>query len=159
MTAATRPTRPPTGSGGVHRMCSQCCSGFGEHVLPFALLISVGATLLFLGPLVGLLFALFILIVYVASKERRRLVRLASNSGGPQSSTALQRSSPVDKAVDLSTLTLRTFQAEETITTCEICLEDIQEGDQVAGSPNPDCIHEFHVHCIYQALQRQTTCP
>jgi Ring finger domain len=161
VTAATRTTRPPAGSGGVHRMCSRCCFGFREHVLPFVLLICFGATLLFLGPLVGLLFALFILFVYIASKERRRLVRLASNSSGPQSSTALreQRSSPADKADDLSSLILRAVEAAEPPCTCEICLEDIQEGDQVAGSPNPECIHEFHVHCIYQALQRQTTCP
>jgi hypothetical protein len=62
-------------------------------------------------------------------------------------------------AVDVSSIVLRIVQANDPVVTCEICLDDLVAGEEVAGSANSECIHEFHVNCIRQALNRRTTCP
>jgi hypothetical protein len=61
--------------------------------------------------------------------------------------------------VDVSSLLLRTFGANEPVRACEICLDYLDEGDEVARSANPECMHEFHFDCIRQSLKRRTTCP
>ncbi len=59
----------------------------------------------------------------------------------------------------MSLLVLRTVHNEDPPVTCVICLEDVQVGDEAAGSLNKDCMHEFHPPCIAQALIHKTTCP
>jgi hypothetical protein len=44
-------------------------------------------------------------------------------------------------------------------TTCDICLLEFQVGDDVAWSPNLDCIHAFHKDCVLDWLVRKPTCP
>jgi hypothetical protein len=159
-TAATQ-TLSTTPSGCCFQSRQECLETF----LPLFFLVGFGSTLLLGGPFVGLLFALFTLTIYVVSRERHRrrgllaIQRPPSASSDPVILVQQQSSSAAKPTVDLSTLTLRTVQAEESILTCEICLDDMQEGEEVAASPNPECIHEFHARCIFQALQRQTTCP
>ena len=58
-----------------------------------------------------------------------------------------------------SLLVRRTIQNDDPPVTCVICLDDVQVGEEAAGSPNRDCIHEFHPDCISEALMTKTTCP
>jgi len=44
-------------------------------------------------------------------------------------------------------------------TTCDICILEFEVGDEVAWSPNLDCIHTFHKDCILDWLMRNPTCP
>lgn len=44
-------------------------------------------------------------------------------------------------------------------TTCDICLLCFEEDDEVAWSPNLDCVHSYHKDCILDWLQRQPSCP
>lgn len=44
-------------------------------------------------------------------------------------------------------------------TTCDICLLGFEEDDEVAWSPNLDCVHSYHKDCILDWLQRQASCP
>ena len=63
-------------------------------------------------------------------------------------------------AVDFSAVLVRRVQDKEDAPfTCEICLDEVMVGDEMAGSLNKACIHEFHLECIRQALERQPTCP
>ena len=142
-----------------------------ESFLPLFFLVGFGTALVLGGPLLGLLYLVTISIYFGFKRYRRRLGLLQANQRSPvassdpvllvlqqQQSSSLAAKTPVD----LSTLTVRTIQADEPVVivmTCDICLEDMKEGEEVAASPNPECIHEFHVHCIVQSLQRQTTCP
>jgi Ring finger domain len=143
-----------------------------ESFLPLFFLVGFGTALVLGGPLLGLLYLVTISIYFGFKRYRRRLGLLQANQRSPVASSdpvllvlQQQQSSLAAKTpVDLSTLTLRTIKADEPVVivivmTCDICLEDMKEGEKVAASPNPECIHEFHAHCIVQALQRQTTCP
>ena len=58
-----------------------------------------------------------------------------------------------------SLLVRRTIQNDDLPVTCVICLDDVQVDEEAAGSPNKDCIHEFHPDCISEALMTKTTCP
>lgn len=49
--------------------------------------------------------------------------------------------------------------SRETGTTCDICLLGFEDDDEVAWSPNLDCVHTYHKDCILDWLQRQPTCP
>lgn len=42
---------------------------------------------------------------------------------------------------------------------CHICLEGYKPGETIAFSPNPQCNHEFHQHCITDWLLKQRACP
>lgn len=44
-------------------------------------------------------------------------------------------------------------------TTCDICLLSFEKDDEVAWSPNPDCVHCYHKDCILDWLLRKPTCP
>ena len=44
-------------------------------------------------------------------------------------------------------------------TTCDICLLDYAVDEEVAWSPNPDCVHSFHKECILDWLIRKPSCP
>ena len=44
-------------------------------------------------------------------------------------------------------------------TACDICLLEFEVGDDVAWSPNLDCIHSFHKDCVLDWLVRKPTCP
>ena len=76
-----------------------------------------------------------------------------------------QQQAPRDEALPTRTpcqsslLVRRTIQNDDPPVTCLICLDDVQVGEDAAGSPNKDCIHKFHPHCISEALARKTTCP
>lgn len=61
--------------------------------------------------------------------------------------------------LDFAALVVRTMDKRDESPLCEICLEEIKEGDLVANSPNKECIHSFHKECIRQALGRTPTCP
>lgn len=154
---------PTGGSCWRNRWCDLLCEGWkrdGGVVLTVLAFFGFGAAVLFLGPIFGLLYFMFLLSVMLVARELRS--RCEASTIHPQSEEPTQASTGVvvKAVVDVSSLVVRTIQADEpTQLTCEICLEDVLEGQELAGSPNPDCIHEFHVHCIYQALQRQTTCP
>lgn len=61
--------------------------------------------------------------------------------------------------LDFDALVVRTMDQTDEPRLCEICLEEIKEGDLVANSPNKECIHSFHKECICQALGCTPTCP
>lgn len=42
---------------------------------------------------------------------------------------------------------------------CDICQEEYVQGDIMAASPNPDCSHMFHQHCIVEWLMDHDVCP
>jgi hypothetical protein len=139
-------------------------------LLVLALLVLVGfATALVLGgPLLGVLYlfavSIFFACMSLRLKQTNQILPEASSDPVLLVLQQQQSSLAAKTPVDLSTLTLRTIKADEPVVivivmTCDICLEDMKEGEKVAASPNPECIHEFHAHCIVQALQRQTTCP
>lgn len=44
-------------------------------------------------------------------------------------------------------------------TTCPICLEPYQTGDEIAWSSNKECPHAFHLDCIIKWLMDNTKCP
>lgn len=44
-------------------------------------------------------------------------------------------------------------------TTCDICLLEYEAGDEVAWSPNEECVHAFHRECIVDWLIRNPKCP
>ena len=146
-----------------------CCEGgvIDTGFVSVCFVIFFGAILLFFGPLVAIIFAFLTMAVFVISHEargRRRLQEVAA-------STRLQQQQPSDieaqvapsespvQTVDTSLLILRKVQKDDPIVTCEICLDDVIIGEELAGSTNKDCIHEFHTDCILQALHRQSTCP
>lgn len=43
--------------------------------------------------------------------------------------------------------------------TCDICLLDYEVDEEVAWSPNLDCVHTFHKECILDWLMRKPSCP
>jgi len=47
----------------------------------------------------------------------------------------------------------------ETPTSCDICLMDYKEGEEVCWSPNEQCVHGFHKECIVDWLMTHSTCP
>lgn len=44
-------------------------------------------------------------------------------------------------------------------TSCDVCLLEFEVGDEIAWSPNLDCVHMFHKECILDWLVRKPTCP
>jgi hypothetical protein len=44
-------------------------------------------------------------------------------------------------------------------TTCAICLNNYNEGEEISWSPNKQCTHCFHRACIVEWLCRQDGCP
>lgn len=42
---------------------------------------------------------------------------------------------------------------------CDICQEEYEQGDVLAASPNPDCCHLYHQHCIKAWLHENDLCP
>lgn len=49
--------------------------------------------------------------------------------------------------------------ARERGTACDICLLDFEVDEEVAWSPNPECIHSFHKDCVLDWLMRKPSCP
>lgn len=121
-----------------------------------------GAMLRFLGPFQALIFSILILIIAVISQEiraRRRLQNITGLRSGDTDDPVQVQSPLPTPIVDLSALIVREVGVDDIRFTCEICLDEIQVGEEIAGSPNKDCIHEFHYECICPALKRQPTCP
>jgi len=85
-------------------------------------------------------------------------VQKTARIGDPSTFWRSGESKPVP-LVEESSLVVRTMPPKGIAMTCEICLEDVLEGEQMRGSPNAECIHEFHLECILHALQRRTICP
>ena len=144
--------------------CVIHCEGFREAgFLTVILAFIFGVTLFFLNPFFALVFAILMLFISVISQEiqGRRRLRTAGENRRPIDIEAQVRPEglPEPTPVDMSLLVLRKVEEGEPIVTCEICLDDLLVGQEVAGSQNKDCIHEFHRDCIKQALNRQTTCP
>lgn len=42
---------------------------------------------------------------------------------------------------------------------CQICLIKFRVGDQIGWSPNPNCIHTFHMECLEAWLMEKDQCP
>ena len=147
---------------------SRCESFQRNGVVAASFIIVFSAVLLLFGPFFALVFALLAMCISAISHEirLRRRFRLAAEQRSIErrdNIVSLGRV-PALRAVpkpypDLSALVVRTFHNDDTMFTCEICLEDAQEGDELASSPNKDCIHEFHADCIRQSLLRLPTCP
>ena len=55
--------------------------------------------------------------------------------------------------------TLSANQDYDQPTTCDICLLDYEEGEELAWSHNEGCIHAFHKECITDWLLRNPKCP
>jgi hypothetical protein len=49
--------------------------------------------------------------------------------------------------------------ARERGTTCDICLLDFEVDEEVAWSPNTECVHSFHKDCVLDWLIRKPSCP
>ena len=124
-------------------------------------MVAFGIILLFLGPFSALIFAVILMAGSVIYRELVRLQQLEVGTVGAVGDAESQYAARFQAylVVDLEPLRRRTIQQNDALVTCEICLEDFHEGDKVAGSPNEQCIHEFHEECISEALQRTTTCP
>lgn len=124
-------------------------------------MVAFGIILLFLGPFSALIFAVLLMAGSVIYRELIRLQQLEVGTVGAVGDAESQYAARFQAylVVDLEPLRRRTIQQNDALVTCEICLEDFHEGDKVAGSPNEQCIHEFHEECISEALQRTTTCP
>ena len=123
-----------------------------------------GAILLFVSPFFAIVFAFLTLSIFVVSQEargRRRFQEIAASTD--QQPTDIEAHVPATESaiqtIDTSLLLLRKVQKDDPIVTCEICLDDVVIGEELARSPNKNCIHEFHTNCIQQALHRQSTCP
>lgn len=147
---------------------SRCESFQRNGVFAIILVIVFGALLLFLGPFFALVFVVLAMSISAFSQEirLRRRFRLASEQRSIERRDEILSIGriPAPRAVpkpslDLSVLVVRTFHMDDVMFTCEICLEDAQEGEELASSPNKDCIHEFHADCIRQSLLRLPTCP
>lgn len=128
------------------------------------LMVAFCFMLSFLGPFSALIFAVTIMAGSVIYREMIRIHQLdiatvgAVGDAESQFTTGAGRFQPY-LVVDLLPLRRRTIRQNDSLITCEICLEDFRPGDKVAGSPNEQCVHEFHEDCIGEALQRATTCP
>lgn len=136
-----------------------------DGVLPVLGIVCFGTSILAFGPLFAVVLALVLVSAYFMTKEFRRwrdsaihphFEDPANPPGAAVTAVVVKKPVPV---VDESSLVVRTMPPEGVAMTCEICLEDVLEGEQVGGSPNAECIHEFHLQCILHALQRRTTCP
>ena len=42
---------------------------------------------------------------------------------------------------------------------CAICLQDLEDGDEICWSHNPECFHAFHSKCIESWLIQKDECP
>ena len=80
---------------------------------------------------------------------------VAADAPGPQQPTSEEPT----RARYASLLVRRKIQGDDPPITCVICLDDLVVGEEAAGAPNKDCIHEFHPPCISEALMTKTTCP
>ena len=157
----------------LHRSCSmtfdsRCDSVQSNGSLAACFIVVFGAVLLFIGPFYALVFLVLTMCISVISQEfrGRRRFRLAVEQRSSERPVDIESLGRIpaprvvpESAPDLSSLVVRTFHKDDPMFTCEICLEDAQEGEEVASSSNKDCIHEFHGNCIRQALRRQQTCP
>lgn len=137
-------------------MCLSFCPVLG---FPAYLMV-----LLFLGPTYALIFAVVIMSSFIIYKDiqlRRRGQRLwhEPSTDDIENQAHQEHAKSTIRAVDVSSLVLRIVQANDPVVTCEICLDELVAGEEVAGSANSECIHEFHANCIQQALKRRTTCP
>ena len=125
--------------------------------------------LLFVSPFFAIIFAVLTLSVFVGSQvvSGRRTFQenveptdqQPTNQQPTNSEAHIQASESTTQTIDTSLLLLRKVQKDDPIVTCEICLDNVVIGEELAGSPNKNCIHEFHTGCIQQALHLQSTCP
>jgi len=135
----------------------------GECAIWLVCIVLFATLLLSLGPYFSLLYALAAVVGSIIYREA--LIRRQPNDIETQGAVG-ENESHYDEAqfyasfsVNVEPLVRRTMKEFDPPLTCEICLEELHEGDKVAGSPNDLCIHEFHEQCIIEALQQQTTCP
>ncbi len=148
-----------TGSCGIEDcdgVVPACCTTFW-FVLGFAML------LILFGPLKAFgIASLVVLSCFFCqqAQDRRRGSLHNDESGDVETPTIPSLEEPVGRA-ELSVLVLRQILIDDPIVdeTCEICLEALLVGEEVASSQNLACIHVFHRVCIVEALKRQTTCP
>lgn len=139
------------------RLGGEWCLDSGGVAISSVLLL--GFVLVQFGPRVAFLYiiaGLTVVAMYRAFSRRAA----SSTTNDIETPPPPVTSAPIAPAVDFSTVLVRRVQGEEDAPfTCEICLDEAMVGDEMAGSPNKACIHEFHFECIRQALERQPTCP
>ena len=78
-----------------------------------------------------------------------------ANSNAPGTMVAEQLEEAMELVEDYFGIT----NARERGTTCDICLLDFEVGEEVAWSPNPECVHSFHKDCVLDWLIRKPSCP
>lgn len=133
-----------------------CASRYCNVFVPLCGFIAFCAILLCFGPFLALGFAMIFLFISLTyqSLKLRHMRQISGDIESP-----VPAPPKIAPPIDVSCLVIRKIDVEDPVVTCEICLDDLVTGEEVAGSPNKDCIHEFHLDCIHRALKRRTTCP
>ena len=135
---------------------------FCSIVVPIVFLVII--SLLFFGPFAGLLFFSMVLLFCLCTR-RSIMYRRAQEDNEQRHIGHVQGqrgNSPEEQAPNFDALIVRQYAVPTDGTSeavCDICLDEFQEAELIARSPNTFCIHEFHKECIINALQVNQSCP
>lgn len=135
---------------------------FCSIVVPIVFLVSI--SLLFFGPLAGLLFFSIALLFFLCT--RRTILYRQEQEDNEQihiGQGQQRRNTTAEQIPNFDALIVRQYAVPEegasSEAVCDICLDEFQEAELIARSPNIFCIHEFHKECIINALQVNPMCP
>ena len=79
--------------------------------------------------------------------------------------TSTSKASPPETPNDVENSNMVIIQVEveedggNSSVSCNICLESLQDGDEIASAKNNCCHHEYHVECLSSWLAKHDGCP